>query len=198
MLAMQYKFTLPADYDMALIQKRIASKGPLLDGFPQLVLKAFLFARRNHPHYYSEENQYAPFYLWEDSVGMNRFLSSDGFQGLVKDFGWPKVKMWSVWRTRLGASIGSAAFASTEVVQIQPHTILAKLEQEEEKLVNDVVDSGKALGAMVAFEPITWTMVRFRLTNLPDPALPRRRTYEVGHLSGPRQLALIQGGNSPE
>ena len=46
MLAMQYNFTLPADFDMDIIRKRVAAKGPLVDGFPGLGFKAFLYARR--------------------------------------------------------------------------------------------------------------------------------------------------------
>jgi hypothetical protein len=34
MLAMQYRFVLPADYDMAIIRQRIHERGHLLDGFP--------------------------------------------------------------------------------------------------------------------------------------------------------------------
>ena len=34
MIAMQYSFTLPADYDMTRIDERIESKGHLLNGFP--------------------------------------------------------------------------------------------------------------------------------------------------------------------
>ena len=46
MIAMQYSFTLPADYDMSVIDRRIADTGPLLDGFPGLKFKAYLVARR--------------------------------------------------------------------------------------------------------------------------------------------------------
>jgi hypothetical protein len=35
MIAMQYSFVLLADYDMAIIDRRIRDKGPLLDGFPR-------------------------------------------------------------------------------------------------------------------------------------------------------------------
>jgi len=40
MIAMQYRFPLPADYDMAIIDRRIADKGHLTDGFPGLLFKA--------------------------------------------------------------------------------------------------------------------------------------------------------------
>jgi hypothetical protein len=47
MLAMQYSFTFPADYDMAIIERRIAENGHRLDGFPGLLFKAYLYARRS-------------------------------------------------------------------------------------------------------------------------------------------------------
>lgn len=37
MLAMQYRFTLPADYDMAIVRRRIADFGHRLDACPQLI-----------------------------------------------------------------------------------------------------------------------------------------------------------------
>ena len=46
MIAMQYSLTLPADYDMAIIDRRIRDKGALLDGFPRLRFKAYLSARK--------------------------------------------------------------------------------------------------------------------------------------------------------
>jgi hypothetical protein len=39
-IAMQYNFALPADYDMAIVERRIRDKGPLLDNLPRLRLKA--------------------------------------------------------------------------------------------------------------------------------------------------------------
>jgi hypothetical protein len=42
-LAMQYRFALPADYDMAIVERRIAEKGPALDGWPGLRAKALSF-----------------------------------------------------------------------------------------------------------------------------------------------------------
>lgn len=43
-VAMQYSFVLPADYDMNIIKQRIASKGHLLDDFPGLIFKTCLIA----------------------------------------------------------------------------------------------------------------------------------------------------------
>ncbi|CAI0822300.1 Uncharacterised protein [Serratia quinivorans] len=96
MLAMQYSFTLPADYDMAIIQDRITRFGHLLDNAPQLLIKAYLYAQKGE---YGEENLYAPFYLWNSSTGMSDFLIGEGFQGLSRAFGWPQVRQWLPWLT---------------------------------------------------------------------------------------------------
>ena len=40
MLAMQYGFVLPADYDMGIGRRRIAEKSHLLDQFPRRRFKA--------------------------------------------------------------------------------------------------------------------------------------------------------------
>ena len=71
MIAMQYTIALPADYDMAIIRRRIADKGHLLDDFPGLAFKAWLHAARDDNELPSRDNLYAPFYLWRDSAGMN-------------------------------------------------------------------------------------------------------------------------------
>jgi len=50
MIVMQYRFTLPADYDMAIVEKRIAQNGARLNGFAGLLFKAFLVSRREDAH----------------------------------------------------------------------------------------------------------------------------------------------------
>ncbi|KUJ00028.1 DUF4865 family protein [Vibrio sp. MEBiC08052] len=94
MIAMQYKFVLPADYDMELIERRIKDKGYLLDGWPGLVFKAYLYARQDATQYHSPVNCYAPLYVWEDHQAMMAFLNSDGFKALCQQFGRPKVETW--------------------------------------------------------------------------------------------------------
>lgn len=65
MNAMQYKITLPNDYDMQIIRNRVAENGMKTDGFEGLALKAYLIIDQK------ERKEYAPFYLWEHTEGMN-------------------------------------------------------------------------------------------------------------------------------
>lgn len=93
MQAMQYEITLPADYDMAIIRQRVATKGAMTDDFEGLGLKAYGIRERGVDG--SPVNQYAPFYLWASVEGMNQFLWGAGFAGLSRDFGRPIVRQWT-------------------------------------------------------------------------------------------------------
>lgn len=110
MIVMQYRFTLPADYDMAIVENRIAENGAKLDGFAGLLFKAYLVSRREDE--YTEENRYAPLYVWEDAGAMARFLQSQGFRKLTQDFGWPQIDTWlSIDRQPIAAHSDLSALA---------------------------------------------------------------------------------------
>ncbi|SEI05207.1 protein of unknown function [Rhizobium tibeticum] len=113
MMAMQYSFRLPADYDMSIIDRRIRDKGPMLDGFPGLGFKAYLCARKGE--FGSCENLYAPFYLWQQPQGASDFLTGPGFERVTQSFGWPHVKTWIVWHAETASAVTDAKFASEEV-----------------------------------------------------------------------------------
>ena len=178
-LAMQYSFGLPADYDMASVERRIAEKGPALDGWPGLRAKAYLSARRDGAQ---RENLYAPFYLWDDAAAMGGFLTGRGFAGVADAFGWPQVRVWIVWRARLAADVELARFATREIAPIAPHAVLDALETHENAATDAAIERG-ALAAVAGFEPTNWTRVRFRLWR----NRPERRDgvalYDVGHVS---------------
>ncbi|UTM59419.1 DUF4865 family protein [Photobacterium sp. CCB-ST2H9] len=96
MIAMQYKIVLPSDYPMERIENRIREKGHLLDGFPGLMFKAYLYSRKDATSYQNSVNSYAPFYVWRDHESMVVFLESEGFKALCEQFGRPKVEVWFV------------------------------------------------------------------------------------------------------
>jgi len=183
MIAMQYSLTLPADYDMAIIRQRIADRGHLLDDFDGLRFKAYLHAERGSD---STENLYAPFYLWQDSAAMQRFLGSAGFAALTQAFGWPTIRCWPVWDAHVSPDARDARFASRELGSIAPYSPLDALRTREHLALQDDIGRG-AVAAVNAFEPTHWTHVRLRLWRAPPtfthPA--QRQLYNVGHVSQP-------------
>lgn len=186
MIAMQYGFTLPADYDMAIIRRRIAAKGHLMDDFPGLRFKAYLYADRSDASLPSRENLYAPFYLWHDSEGMNAFLAGAGFAALTQSFGWPPVHSWMVWQAQVAADLSAAVSATHELRPIPAYTALDALWRTEAEAIQADVANG-ALAGVSAYDPVSWTVLRFRLWGelRPDLAGDNRQLYRVGHVSHP-------------
>lgn len=178
MMAMQYSITLAADYDMSIIERRIAEKGRLLDGYPHLGFKAYLSARKGMAG--SRDNLYAPFYLWEGAAGIADFLCGPGFDVLRNDFGRPSVRTWVVWRVEATSELSTARFATREVVPIEDGADLRALRQGE----TVAAELGRSVASMVGFEPTGWTLVRFRLwRDASDAGVFTGQGYDVGHVA---------------
>ncbi|MCH8622234.1 DUF4865 family protein [Undibacterium sp. TS12] len=190
MLAMQYNFILPADYDMGIVRQRIASKGHMLDSFPGLAFKAYLHASKGHEPTASSHNVYAPFYLWNDNEGMNNFICGDGFKAVSQAFGWPAVQQWSVWHSHVDEQVRSAKFATRQIRKIEAYTDLAALRKHETETAKKQIWQDGLLASVLAFDPNAWTLVCFSLWR--DAAAAQAvhlsvdvQTYEVGHVSAP-------------
>jgi len=184
MIAMQYSFVLPSDYDMGIVERRIAEKGHLLDDQPNLLLKAYLSSSKKDA---ASENIYGPFYVWDGPEGMSDFICGPGFVGLTQSFGWPSVKTWIVWGAHLSPSVRGAKFASRQVLAITPHESLDELRKRERDEAARDVESGTALASVTAFEPVSWMRVRFRMYEAKTRCTPLTDTqyYDVGHVSAP-------------
>jgi hypothetical protein len=179
MIAMQYSFTLPADYDMAIIDRRIVEKSGFTDNFPKLLFKAYLTARRGED---SVENLYAPFYVWRSGEGLSNFICGPGFEALTSSFGWPEVATWVVWRAEAAPEIVAAQYATRELLAIESYAPLADLRRRESDDAAADVAKG-ALGSVAAFEPTAWTRVRFRLWRDKPVAAGGVQIYHIGHIS---------------
>lgn len=181
MIAMQYSYTLPADYDMAIIRQRIASKGPLLDGLPGLAFKAYLYADQDGEHLY------APFYLWRDSDAMHDFLAGPAYAALTQAYGWPVVRSWTLWHQQTGADVKAARYATRGSAAIPPHASLEAWRRREREAAASAMDQG-ALASVVGVDTATWSVVRLQLwRDEPPAALAGEgvQRYRVGHLSAP-------------
>ena len=119
---------------------------------------------------------------------MRDFIGCAGFVGLVNAFGWPSVRSWPAVITLLREDdISLAKFATREIRQIAPFTDLAELQRIESQSCLTAFQEEHAVLAFSAFEPTTWTMVRFRLWQ--DSRMlslsPDIQAYNVLHVSNP-------------
>lgn len=197
MHAMNYRITLPADYDMKIIRRRVETKGHLLDGFPGLGLKAYLIRERGVDG--SPVNEYAPFYLWNTERGMNSFLWGPGFQGLVDDFGRPVVQHW----TGLGFARGPA-FARTPRTATHRARPLGPGDAHAavvDRALADLAEQAARPGvhsAAVAIDPRHWELLHFTLREDGAPAQEApvdgsEDRFQVLHLSAPGLDAIETG-----
>jgi len=184
MIAMQYSFALPADYDMGIIDRRMRERGPGTDGFPHLAFKAYLSARRGE--FGGQENLYAPFYLWEQPEGASNFITGPGFHALTQAFGRPSIQHWIVWHAETAPDLTAAAFATVETALIEQHADLSAMREEEMQRARREGHKHGALAAVSAFEPRTWSMVRFTLYGEMPLIGGNGQIYRVGHMSLPR------------
>ncbi|SDM54882.1 DUF4865 family protein [Allokutzneria albata] len=181
--AMQYEITLPAEYDMKIIRRRVADNGHLLDDRAGLGLKAYLIRERGVDG--SPVNQYAPFYLWNDSAAMAHFLvGGGGFQNIIRDFGRPAAPHW----TGIACHAGPARTTSPKGASRR----LTPLPADAEVIQHEIEELGRLAGhddvhtAALAVDPHHWQLMRFVLwKDIPAPEVSGAERYEVLHLSAP-------------
>jgi hypothetical protein len=180
MRAMHYAVTLPAAFDMGVIRRRIADKGPLLDGLPGLGFKAWLYAVRGE---HGPENRYAPFYLWHDEKAMQDFLLGPGFAVLSNDFGRPAVQGWTVLHAWMTADVDQARLATLQTEPGPAGVALDAMLGTEQARAGRHGEEG-AVAAIVGLDPQAWTLVRLQLwRDAPSVAVQAQACYQVGHVS---------------
>ncbi|OUC95255.1 DUF4865 family protein [Streptosporangium minutum] len=201
MYAKQYEITLPADYDMRIIRRRVAAGGHVLDDRAGLGLKAYAIRERGGDG--SPVNQYAPFYLWNDTGEMARFLvGGGGFHNIVRDFGRPAVRHWTGLACHAGpARTASPQAASRRLTPIPAESDpggtglgLAELIERETEELRLLARREDVHTVALAVDPHHWQLMRFVLWKnavAPDEAATER--YEVLHLSAPGLAGLPEG-----
>ncbi|MGC9535791.1 DUF4865 family protein [Streptomyces sp. UG1] len=191
MHAMQYEFTLPADYDMDVIRSRVARLGHLLDDWDGLGVKAYLLRERGV--HGSAVNQYAPFYLWNTMAGMNAFLWGGAFQGPVNDFGRPRVRQWTGLAYEEGSAAGSPAGLAVRRRQPVPEGVeLAVFMADAAGEAARLAARDGAVLAAAAVDTQAWEAVHFSLWTHDTPKV-EGDVYQVLHLSAPGRGALPRG-----
>ncbi|MFD0441339.1 DUF4865 family protein [Streptomyces chartreusis] len=191
MHAMQYEFTLPADYDMDVIRSRVARVGHLLDDWDGLGVKAYLLRERGARG--SAVNQYGPFYLWNTVEGMNAFLWGGAFQGPVNDFGRPRVRQWTGLAYAEGRAAHSpAAFAVRRRQPVPEGVELAAVMAEAVDETARLAERDGAVLSAAVVDTHAWEVVHFSLWEHDTPKA-EGEVHQVLHLSSPGRGALPRG-----
>ncbi|MFI2204947.1 DUF4865 family protein [Streptomyces sp. NPDC020192] len=192
MHAMQYEFTLPADYDMGIIRSRVARVAHLLDDWDGLGVKTYILRERGV--HGSPVNQYGPFYLWNTVEGMNTFLWGEGaFQRTVNDFGRPVIRQWTGLAFEEGTAGGSApAFAVQRRQPVPEGVELATFTEEAAAETARLAAEDGAVLAAAVVDTRAWELVHFSLWEHDTPNADGD-IFQVLHLSAPGRDRLPRG-----
>lgn len=184
MIAKQYTMTLPADYDMEIIRRRVGDRGEAFDEFPGLGLKAFLITELAAG---ATANRYSAFYLWVDVAGINEFLYGGPFANVSGAFGRPIIEHWIGMHARLGETERAPSYAIREDLPVADTDLAALRDREHGWLEQCAADDRGLYAAAVALDPYRWQLVRFALWAAPpeDEHSEEGLGYEVLHLSRP-------------
>lgn len=183
MIAMQYNIALPSEYDMHIIRQRVQSNGSKTDGFPGLAMKAYLIAEK--ARYNNYENQYAPFYLWEKTEGMNQFLLGGPFNNILHSFGRPLVHHWIA----LHAHVHKTAEPQFALIQTDPipasSDFASMLVREKDNFSSWAADPATK-AYITAYNPFTCSFCRFHMATDLDMLQKTAQgalIYDVHHIS---------------
>jgi len=190
--AMQYEISLPTDYDMGIIRRRVETTGHRLDDFDGLGLKAYLIQDRANG---AMVNQYAPFYLWNDPAGMGRFLWGGGFfTAICTSFGRPPVRHWTGVEALSGPAVDQPALSATKHTQLlTPDVDPADPVAAAVETLRETAGLAQVHSAALAVDPTRWELVHFTLWSSAEPGAVPGTRYQVLHLSTPGTKDLLGG-----
>jgi hypothetical protein len=185
MLVTQYTHRLPADYDMARIRQRAASRGPDWDSFPGLIFKGFLIQEKGRLG--AIGNAYSSLYLWSGADAFAAMIAGDRFKAVMDTFGRPSVETFIVLASAF-VPARDAAFVHRADELVPAEADLAALKEREVKAAQEIARSGEIFAAITALDVSGWRVSRFVLSSVAaENVLPLAGRYDIAHLAKPSQ-----------
>ena len=155
MIGMQYKITLPDDYDMERIISRVRNNGYKTDGFDGLLFKCYLIKEKKDENI---ENMYTPLYVWKTSEGMNKFLFEGYYDNIIRSFGWQHVNIGIPMFIELSEDFSASKYVLEETNEIVPATSLNGFINSV--ILSDVKDRSY-VGRVCIYNPDKWKYSMF-------------------------------------
>ena len=177
MNAMQYKITLPNDYDMSLIRTRVEENGTKTDNFKGLLFKAYLISENADG---AISNTYSPLYVWEDSYRMSQFIFEGFYDTIIHDFGWQSIQIGIPLRISLPEHFKEACYLLEKTVMIHQNPSLLSVPKELSKLLSSLPQSD--LGELIVYNPDKWQATVFKFY-AKKPIKGDAALYEILHIS---------------
>lgn len=172
MNAMQYKITLPNDYDMSLIRARVAANGAKTDYFNGLLFKAYLISEKIQG---AISNSYAPLY----AEGMNQFIFDGFYDQIIHDFGWQTIQIGVPLTIALQDNFTDASYLSEQILPINEQLSLTDVSK---KILHSQLIPKNSLGYLIIYNPDKWQAVVWGF-HAKKPIHSDAALYEILHIS---------------
>lgn len=176
MIGMQYRITLPSDYNMEIIKKRVEENGFKTDGFKDLLFKCYLIQEKDKNGF---ENVYAPLYLWKDSEGMNDFIFNGYYDNILNSFGWQTINIGVPLKIELSKNFMNAKYVVEINKEIKPSSSLSGYKDSLEHSYQK--DSGLC-GNTCIYNPDKWRYSQFLFFEK-RPETNENNIYQILHIS---------------
>ncbi len=178
MIAMQYKITLPSDYDMNIIKERVEINGYKTDGFEGLKFKLYLVTEKGKNDNF--QNSYCPLYIWNDTKGMNKFLFEGYYDNILNSFGWQSINTGVILADKTSEKIQGMKYIFEIVEKITPCNRLDKLIEKIEEEIPNLED----VEYVIIHSPDKWEYrVYYFLDSLDKIEKRQGNLYEILHIS---------------
>ena len=173
MIAMQYKISLPDNYDMNVIRQRVADNGHRTDGFQDLIFKAYLISEKRDSS--KSCNEYSPLYIWQNNDGMNKFIFDGYYDNILSSFGWQKINIGIPITCCLGKDFNLSKFALEIEHEITP--------MKQMKAINFSLEKDDCTSKVLIYNPDKWKYVEYYFYKEMPIEKTVGKIYKILHLS---------------
>jgi hypothetical protein len=175
MIGMQYKITLPSDYNMELIKTRVSENGFKTDGFEDVLFKCYLIKEKGVNGF---ENLYAPLYVWKSNIGMNKFLFDGYYDNIINSFGWQNVNIGIPILIELTDNFNTSNYAIEVTNEISSGITLTSFRNS---VSSSSIKDKNYTGRVCIYNPDKWKYSMFYFyKEYPDTA---NDTFQILHIS---------------
>ena len=173
MISMQYKIKLPDSFDMNIIRERVRENGHKMDGFKDLLFKAYLISVENSKNDIKKE--YAPLYLWKDSVGMNQFIWDGFYDNILKSFGWQTISTAIPLAFEKKENFNSSRYCLEIIREISESTQMERLSFSS--------TFNNSTSQLLVYNPEKWQCKEYYFFEELPEQMEGTNVYEILHLS---------------
>lgn len=178
MRSLYYPITLPDEFDMRAIERRVRERAAAFEAVEGLALKAFLVTSTAQG---APRNLYAPFYVWDHAAAMVEFLGGPLFHAVTESFGRPQAFDRQVLQFDVASRDFSPQAATLEAIAVDAKRPIIDTYRDESAAHRRTLSRAGLYAAATVLDTASWTIHRIELWRSATDA--SRASENAQHLS---------------